>query len=36
MIIETVVSKNDQNKKNSSIHHYAKYLRKITKIKFFN
>ena len=34
MIIDTVVSKNDQNKKNTSIHHHAKNLRKMIKIKF--
>ena len=34
MIIDTVVSKNDLFKKNTSIHHHAKYLRKSIKIKF--
>ena len=34
MIINTVVSKNDLYKKNTSIHHHAKYLRKIKKSNF--
>ena len=36
MIIDTVVSKNDHFKKNTIVHHHAKYLRNIIKIKFFN